>query len=147
MTDTDKNPASFAAPRGIFLCLPSGNVAGVLLHADPEPDADGVIRTDVDPFHQACNDHPPGLRFRIIEGLRQETKSPINAARYLTGAAKDNAIGFNSSSVQNSYNQDSSVTLTGNSFYVRDETDIRSLAIEIATLTKRQQRGRGLRMA
>ena len=39
------------------------------------------------------------------------------------------------------------MTLTGNSFYVRDETDIRSLAIEIAILTKRQQRGRGLRLA
>ena len=32
-------------------------------------------------------------------------------------------------------------------FYIRDEQDIRSLAIEIATLTRRQQRGRGLRMA
>lgn len=37
--------------------------------------------------------------------------------------------------------------LSGNNFYVRDEQDIRSLAIEIATLTKRQQRGKGLRMA
>jgi len=31
--------------------------------------------------------------------------------------------------------------------YVRDEQDIRSLAVEIASLTKRQQRGKGLRMA
>ena len=30
---------------------------------------------------------------------------------------------------------------------VRDEQDIRSLAVEIATLTRRQQRGKGLRMA
>lgn len=85
------------------------------------------------------------------EGVSAEAKKQAsvisNAARYLTGAAKDSAIGFNTSSVQNSYSQDSSVTLTGNSFYVRDETDIRSLAIEIATLTKRQQRGKGLRMA
>ena len=29
---------------------------------------------------------------------------------------------------------------------MRDEQDIRSLAVEIATLTRRQQRGRGLRM-
>ncbi len=48
---------------------------------------------------------------------------------------------------QNTYSQDSSVTLSGNSFYVRDEQDIHSLAIEIAALTKRQQRGRGLRMS
>ena len=31
--------------------------------------------------------------------------------------------------------------------YEDDEQDIRSLAVEIATLTRRQQRGRGLRMA
>jgi len=40
-----------------------------------------------------------------------------------------------------------SVNLMGNNFYVRDKQDIRSLAVEIATLTRRQQRGRGLRMA
>ena len=40
----------------------------------------------------------------------------------------------------------SSVNLSRNSFYVWDEQDIRSLAIEIATLTKRQQRGHNLRM-
>jgi hypothetical protein len=38
-------------------------------------------------------------------------------------------------------------SMNGNTFYVRDEQDIRALAVEIATLTKRQQRGRGLRMA
>ena len=85
------------------------------------------------------------------EGVAAEAKKQAsvisNAARYLTGEAKDSAIGFNTSTVQNSYSQDSSVTLSGNSFYVRDEQDIRSLAIEIAALTKRQQRGRGLRMA
>ena len=85
------------------------------------------------------------------QGIVVETKKQAavisNAARYLTNAAKDNAIGFNASSVQNTYSQDSSVTLTGNSFYVRDETDIRSLAVEIASLTKRQQRGKGFRLA
>lgn len=30
---------------------------------------------------------------------------------------------------------------------IRDEQDIRSLAVEIATLTRRQQRGKGLRFA
>ena len=29
---------------------------------------------------------------------------------------------------------------------VRDEQDVRSLAVEIATLTRRQQRGQGLRL-
>jgi len=35
----------------------------------------------------------------------------------------------------------------GNQQRVYHEQDIRSLAIEIATLTKRQQHGKGLRMA
>ena len=35
----------------------------------------------------------------------------------------------------------------GNSFYVRSDQDIHDLAVEIATLTRTQQRGRGLRMA
>ena len=45
------------------------------------------------------------------------------------------------------YNQSSSVNLSGNTFYIRDEQDVRSLAVEIASLTRRQQRGKGLRMA
>jgi len=39
------------------------------------------------------------------------------------------------------------VNLSGNTFYIRDEKDIQSLAIEIAALTRRQHQGRGLRMA
>ena len=43
--------------------------------------------------------------------------------------------------------QHSSVNLTGNNFYVRSDQDVHDLAVEIATLTRTQQRGRGLRMA
>ena len=66
---------------------------------------------------------------------------------YLTGEAKNSAIAYNTSDNRRTYNQQSSVNLSGNTFYVRDEQDIRSLAVEIATLTRRQQRGKGLRMA
>ena len=66
---------------------------------------------------------------------------------YLTGEAQEGAIAFGSTDNRKTYNNTSSVNLTGNNFYVRDEQDIRSLAVEIATLTRRQQRGRGLRMA
>ena len=48
---------------------------------------------------------------------------------------------------QKTYNQSSNVTLTGNTFAIRDEQDIYALATEIAALTRRQQRGKGLRMA
>ena len=57
------------------------------------------------------------------------------------------SIAFGSTDNRKTYNNTSSVNLSGNNFYIRDEQDIRSLAVEIATLTRRQQRGRGLRMA
>ncbi len=85
------------------------------------------------------------------EGILQESKTQAqivkNAARYLTDEAKEGSIAFGSTDNRKTYNNTSSVNLSGNNFYIRDEQDVRSLAIEIATLTRRQQRGRGLRMA
>ena len=83
----------------------------------------------------------------ILEESKVQAKIVKNAARYLTGEAQEGAIAFGSTDNRKTYNNTSSVNLTGNNFYVRDEQDIRSLAVEIATLTRRQQRGRGLRMA
>ena len=83
----------------------------------------------------------------VLQESRVQTRTIRNAARFLTGEAKEGAIAFGNNDNRKTYNQTSSVNLSGNNFYVRDEQDIRSLAIEIATLTKRQQRGRGLRMA
>ena len=85
------------------------------------------------------------------EGVLQETKAQAkiirNASRFLTGEAKEGSIAYNTNDNRRTINQSSNISLTGNNFYVRDETDIRSLAVEIATLTKRQQRGKGLRLA
>lgn len=78
---------------------------------------------------------------------RKQAKVIRNASKYLTDAAKGGSVAYADNDNRRTYNQQSSVNLSGNSFYIRDEQDIRSLAIEIATLTKRQQRGRGLRMA
>ena len=83
----------------------------------------------------------------VLKESRVQARIVKNAARYLTGEAKEGAVAFGSTDNRKTYNSSSSVNLSGNNFYVRDEQDIRSLAIEIATLTKRQQRGRGLRMA
>lgn len=83
----------------------------------------------------------------VLQESRVQARIVKNAARYLTGEAKEGTVAFGSTDNRRTYNSTSSVSLTGNNFYVRDEQDIRSLAIEIATLTKRQQRGRGLRMA
>jgi hypothetical protein len=84
---------------------------------------------------------------QILEESKVQAKIVKNAARYLTGEAQEGEIAFGSTDNRKTYNNTSSVNLTGNNFYVRDEQDIRSLAVEIATLTRRQQRGRGLRMA
>lgn len=83
----------------------------------------------------------------VLKESRVQARTIRNAARFLTGEAREGAIAFGNNDNRKTYNQTSSVNLSGNNFYVRDEQDIRSLAIEIATLTKRQQRGRGLRMA
>ena len=83
----------------------------------------------------------------VLQESRVQARTIRNAARFLTGEAREGAIAFGNNDNRKTYNQTSSVNLSGNNFYVRDEQDIRSLAIEIAALTKRQQRGRGLRMA
>jgi hypothetical protein len=70
-----------------------------------------------------------------------------NAARFLTDAAKESAVAYNANDNRRTYNQSSAVTLTGNTFQIRDEMDIRALAVEIAALTRRQHQGRGLRNA
>ena len=88
-----------------------------------------------------------GFAEGVLQESRVQARIVKNAARYLTGEAKEGTVAFGSTDNRRTYNSTSSVSLTGNNFYVRDEQDIRSLAIEIATLTKRQQRGRGLRMA
>lgn len=88
-----------------------------------------------------------GFAEGVLQESRVQARIVKNAARYLTGEAKEGTVAFGSTDNRRTYNSTSSVSLTGNNFYVRDEQDIRSLAIEIATLTRRQQRGRGLRMA
>ena len=83
----------------------------------------------------------------VLEESKAQGRILRNAARYLTDEAAYGAGVVFGSTTNKTYNQQSSVNLSGNSFIIRDETDIRSLAIEIAALTKRQQRGKGLRMA
>jgi len=83
----------------------------------------------------------------ILKESRVQARIVKNAARYLTGEAQEGAVAFGTTDNRKTYNSNSSISFSGSNFYIRDEQDIRSLAIEIATLTRRQQRGRGLRMA
>ena len=83
-------------------------------------------------------------------GIEDEAKSQAriigNAARFLTNAAQGGVATGNADN-RRTYNNTSTVNLHVGQMNVRDKQDIRSLAIEIAGLTKTQQRGRGLRMA
>ena len=82
------------------------------------------------------------------KGFTNEAKKQAaaikNASRYLTDEAKGSAM---SGSNNRTYNSESNVTVTGNTFIVNDKQDVQALANEIAALTRQKQRGRGLRTA
>lgn len=77
---------------------------------------------------------------------REQAKVLRNAARFLTDAALEGTIGGVNHSTQN-YNQSSTVNLNVANMQIRDKQDIQSLAVEIATIARQRQRGRGLKMA
>jgi hypothetical protein len=58
--------------------------------------------------------------------------------------AKKNQNGSSNSSTANNIQTNNAVNLSGNTFYVRSEQDIQSLASEIAALTRQQQMGYGV---
>lgn len=86
------------------------------------------------------------------QGVLQETKEQAqiirNASRYLTTEAGRSAVAATNDN-RKTYNTDNSTSFSfaGATFQIRSEQDVRDLAVEIATLTRRNQRGRGLRMA
>jgi TP901 family phage tail tape measure protein len=86
------------------------------------------------------------------QGVLQETKEQAqvirNASRYLTAEAGSSAVAATNDN-RKTYNNDNSTSFSfaGATFQIRSEQDVRDLAVEIATLTRRNQRGRGLRMA
>ena len=86
-----------------------------------------------------------GFSEGVLLESKEQAKAIQNASRFLTNEARAGTQGYQSNDNRQTYNQQSTVNLTGNTFQVRDEKDIQSLASEIATLTKRQQRGRGFR--
>lgn len=83
----------------------------------------------------------------VLESTKEQAKVIRNASRYLTGEAKDGTIATGSTDNRRTYNNNVHSTVQVAQMVVRDEQDIRSLAVEIASLSRRQQRGRGLRMA
>ena len=88
-----------------------------------------------------------GFGAGVLKESKEQAKVIRNASRFLTGEAREGSIVTNSSDNRKTYNNNVSSTIQVQQMVVQDEQDIRSLAVEIATLTRRQQRGKGLRMA
>ena len=83
----------------------------------------------------------------VLKESKEQARVIRNASRYLTDEAKNSAIAYSTSDNRRTYNNNVTSTIQVAQMVIRDEQDIRSLAVEIATLTRRQQRGKGLRMA
>jgi len=88
-----------------------------------------------------------GFGVGVLKEAKEQARVIRNASRYLTGEAREGTIAYSSSDNRRTYNNNVSSTIQVAQMVIRDEQDIRSLAVEIATLTRRQQRGKGLRMA
>ena len=88
-----------------------------------------------------------GFGAGVLKESKEQARVIRNASRFLTGEAREGSIVTNSSDNRKTYNSNVSSIIQVQQMVVRDEQDIRSLAVEIATLTRRQQRGKGLRMA
>ena len=87
-----------------------------------------------------------GMGEGFLEGQKEQARIIRNAARYLTEEAQNSIVAGNTrNDNRQTFHQQSSVNLTGNSFYIRSDQDLHDLAVEIATLTRTEQRGRGLR--
>ena len=86
-----------------------------------------------------------GFGAGVLKESREQARIIRNASRFLTGEAREGSIVTNSSDNRKTYNNNVSSTIQVQQLVVRDEQDIRSLAVEIAALTRRQQRGKGLR--
>ena len=86
-----------------------------------------------------------GLGEGVLAETEAQAKVIRNAARYLTESTISSVASGNTyDQRRTTYNQSSSSTIQVDKLYVRDEQDIHSLAIEIASLTKRKKLGRGM---
>ena len=88
-----------------------------------------------------------GLGQGALLESKAQAKVIRNAARYLTDEAKVGSITTTSNDNRRTYNSQSTISFAGSNFYISDKQDAYALAVEIASLTRRQQRGKGLRMA
>lgn len=90
-----------------------------------------------------------GFSEGVISESKKQAATIRNAAKYLTGEAKNGSVAPVSNDNRKTYNSDNSTTFSfaGANFNIRSDQDVHDLAVEIATLTRRQQRGKGFKMA
>jgi TP901 family phage tail tape measure protein len=89
-----------------------------------------------------------GIGVGALEESKQQAKVMRNAARYLTDAAQTGIVtGSAYSDNRKTYNQNATSTVHVDRLYVNDKQDVTALAVEIASLTRRRQRGRGRKNA
>lgn len=86
-----------------------------------------------------------GLGKGFMGELPGQEKLMANAMRHMTGEIQYGAAG--STDNRKTYNTENSVNVTVERLEVRDQQDIQTLATEIASLTRTNQRGRGVRYA
>lgn len=79
----------------------------------------------------------------IVKESKEQARVIRNATRYLTGEAMSEAVPHVSNDNRKTYNNSTTLSFAGATFSVRSEQDVRNLAIEIATLTRHNQRGMG----
>lgn len=81
-----------------------------------------------------------GVGAGVLKEAKEQTAAVANAMRYF----EDSAVGTVSGNDNRNYSSNSSVILNVDKLQVRDESDMRSLAIEIASFTNRRAAGRGM---
>ena len=89
-----------------------------------------------------------GFGAGVLKESKEQAKVIRNASRFLDRRSAGRHYCHQAAAITaRTYNNNVSSTIQVQQMVVRDEQDVRSLAVEIATLTRRQQRGKGLRMA
>lgn len=86
-----------------------------------------------------------GFGIGATDEMKKQERLMANAMRHMTGEMQDAAMGGTDN--RKTYNTENSVNITVERLEVRDQQDIQTLATEIASLTRTNQRGRGVRYA
>ena len=142
----------------LFRLLPKELAAETFVEMAPEAQelliqgfSDNELKEVVDELYvddavDIVEEMPANVVKRILQQADPEMRKMINEIlKYPDDSA--GSIMTTSNDNRRTYNQQSSISFAGSNFYINDRQDAYALAVEIASLTRRQQRGRGLRMA